>query len=357
VRSSWKELIASQKHGATRMAVVVCSKCGEENPEGLQLCKVCGSRTFVKLSSDRNADDYFRGETKESALALIRGRRETDRKTSTLWAWLPGLLLFPSWGVFALLLLLALAVTGSSDYFEINFNVLYYFVRNIAGILFAVLLGVFVFRLVKRINDHLEREQRLRSKLMAFVRISAKPQGGEQKIIDELLRLSAYDGQALTYEKKHNEVLWGFGLTLLCLPGPTIGLLQGLVYGPHLSLVHPGQIFFVFTYLWSSSNLWAFIAFLYLVESLMRTIYTHEMRWKGFENSISIALRRLDVYPRLTTHVSEVRERNFLLYLFFTIITFGFFQIYWLYVFIKDMNTHLENQGHFEDELAMVLRS
>lgn len=109
-------------------------------------------------------------------------------------------------------------------------------------------------------------------------------------------------------------------------------------------------------YLWSYYSVLAFAVFLYLVASLMRTIYTHEMRWKGFENSISIALRRLDVCPRLTTRPSEISERNFTLYLFFTIITFGFFQTYWLHAKIKDMNTHLESQGHFEDELTGVLK-
>ena len=339
------------------MVAVVCSRCGEENTGGWTFCPVCGSKGFVKIPSGRSAEEYFRGDARESALALIKGRRVTDKRTSTLWAWIPGLLLFPTWGVLAILLLLVLADVSSSNYFESSFNVLHYLVRNIGGILFAFLLGSFVFLFVRRINDHLEREQRLRSKLMAFVRISAKPQGGEQKIIDELLNLSAYDGQALTYEKKHNEVLWGLGMTLLCLPGPILAILQTLAYGENFSMDYPGQIIFVFSYLWSSSNLLAFIVFLYLAGSLMRTIYTHEMRWKGFENSISIALRRLGVYPRLTTRPSDIRERNFMLYLFFTIITYGFFQIYWIYAMIKDMDAHLESQGHFEDELTAVLKS
>jgi len=51
-----------------------------------------------------------------------------------------------------------------------------------------------------------------------------------------------------------------------------------------------------------------------------------------------------------------MKERSMMLYAVLTVITFGLFGIYWLYVLIDDPNKHFVRQEAVEDALKKALQ-
>ncbi len=49
-------------------------------------------------------------------------------------------------------------------------------------------------------------------------------------------------------------------------------------------------------------------------------------------------------------------DRNFWLYLLFSVLTLGLFSIWWLYVIFRDGNVHTQNDAFMEDQLLNALR-
>ncbi len=110
--------------------------------------------------------------------------------------------------------------------------------------------------------------------------------------------------------------------------------------------------------------LWALIQFIpyvggilliYVYHFLNRDFFMHEIREDAFLEGISRLLSDAGIdfnYIRF----SYVRDRNTILYLILTLITFGFFVLYWVYTLTKDPNNHFMEHRKWEDQLLNALR-
>ena len=329
----------------------VCPNCGAEAPKESVFCPLCGSRFGAFRVIPDQAHEKPIGSLRNDIKANIEQGRTTDKRISTIWSVIPLLILIPTM-VSYLWVLVFLSLNTDFGYWDSD---VYYFFRSlmppILRVLFAVLAGILLYRLLKRLNRHMDREESLRANVMAYLRALAQPSGREIEMINELLRMSAYDGQASTYEKRLNPATWAWGVALL-FAIPTV--IQFAIYIP-LTVIGEGSIWFVFALLFYAVvvaiGIGALVSLIYLALHITRTAYTHELRWRGFATSTVAALRRLGYYVETPEHLGNLKERSVAVYAVLTVLTLGFFSIYWLYAVIDDPNKHFDEQMQFEMKL------
>lgn len=112
-----------------------------------------------------------------------------------------------------------------------------------------------------------------------------------------------------------------------------------------------------------SAMLWAILsAFLspaiwYVWYFLMKDFYKHERREDGFWEDVCRALDISGIKLSVPRRTAPMPIRSFALYLILTIITVGFFGIYWLYTLLKDPNQHFVYHTQIEDSLLSTLET
>jgi len=338
------------------MAMWACGRCGRENDDPSRFCQYCGAAHHTGIAANENLDGLQPESIKRRLAESIYMRRQTDRWIFPGWALIPLLFIASSMGIYVLAILDGFLQTDGDYDLMTHF---YVWGRNVLVVIFGILLGLLIYRLLSRINMHIYREERLRAELMGLLRASARSQGKEQEIIGELLQLSAFDGQATVYEKKLSPRRWGWGMALLFVGG---AVLQTTVYA-WMMMMFEWRMYN--DWLWIVLSIGSFLLVLiaiavvvllfYVAVHLTRAIHAHELRWHGFTASASLAMKRLGLAIDTPMNVPAVKERSIVLYAVLTIVTLGFFGIYWLYALIVDPNRHFKSQRDFEDKLLKSL--
>jgi len=109
--------------------------------------------------------------------------------------------------------------------------------------------------------------------------------------------------------------------------------------------------------LWAILSAFIFPAAWYVWYFLMKDFYKHERREDGFWEDIGRILGKSGIKFSVPRRTEPLPERSFALYLILTIITLGFFGIYWLYVLLKDPNQHFIYHLQTEDQLLSSLET
>lgn len=109
--------------------------------------------------------------------------------------------------------------------------------------------------------------------------------------------------------------------------------------------------------LWAILSAVTGLATWYVWYFLMKDFYKHERREDGFWEDISRMLDKLGIKFSVPRRMETLPDRSFVLYLILTIVTFGFFGIYWFYVLLKDPNQHFRYHVQIEDQLLTTLES
>jgi hypothetical protein len=109
--------------------------------------------------------------------------------------------------------------------------------------------------------------------------------------------------------------------------------------------------------LWAILSAFLFPAIWYVEYFLMKDFYKHERREDGFWEDIGRALDKTGIKLSVPRRTAPMPERSFALYLILTIITAGFFGIYWLYTLLKDPNQHFVYHMQIEDPLLSTLET
>lgn len=109
--------------------------------------------------------------------------------------------------------------------------------------------------------------------------------------------------------------------------------------------------------LWAILSVVTGLALWYVWYFLMKDFYKHERREDGFWEDISRLLDKCGIKFSVPRRMETLPERSFVLYLILTIITLGFFGIYWLYVLLKDPNQHFRYHIQIEDQLLSNLET
>ena len=106
-----------------------------------------------------------------------------------------------------------------------------------------------------------------------------------------------------------------------------------------------------------SAALWAILTFitgiaaLYIFYFLMKDFFKHERKEELFFEDLNRALITAGLTMNLPRRTVPIPDRSFILYFILSLITFGIFQIYWLYVLLEDPNNHFRQQAMIEDTI------
>jgi hypothetical protein len=283
-------------------------------------------------------------------LSLIDRRDATDRRMSIFWAAIPAC--FLSMVVFTILSYIRAAFDLYGHGWDEWVSDVYIASYLVGLPLFGILFGLMTYKMINRLNMHTNREDTLRAAVMSYLRGAAGSAGKEQQIVTELLQMSAFDGQAVTYEKKHNPRTWALGIALLLMGYPVYALFALFL---HSTMDGAFAVFMLISLLASLTQILSLIASAYIVNSMMRTAYTHDVRWRGFTTSTMLALHRLGKTDSNMWRHAPVKDRSMILYVIFAIVTAGFFLFYWFYVLVDDTNKHFKQQHLFEDMLKKIV--
>ncbi len=180
-------------------------------------------------------------------------------------------------------------------------------IAALTGLVSLVLLAYLEYMLITRRNNHFKRQSRFYDDLIAYIKSLSSKKGVDAEVGLSSLERTVSEMKADETEK--NAILW--------------------------VILHAAV---------------QFIPLLYVLYFLGRDFRLHERREDGLiEDSnkileslgVSVGVRRLNPIP----------ERSFVLYLILTMLTFGLFGIYWLYILITDPNNHFKHHIQYEDEL------
>jgi hypothetical protein len=326
-----------------------------ENIKETSSCGFCGGDLRKFSLSPPAEESSAPNDPADEIISLVGSRRSTDRKMTRLWAIIPVGVLSITLGY----ILQAIRIMSFPyDHWDYDWLDVFYAGSLIVGLpLFGVLFGAMVYKMIKRINLHTRREDALRAATMAYLRTTAGSAEKEQQILTELLRMSAFDGQALAYEKKHKPAQWAAGITLLFLAYP---MYFGIIIIAHALIDDPwgsfriSMFFSLFSY---GMMLVTLVASAYIVNFFMRTIYTHDFRWNGFTTTTMMVLHRLGKIESNRWEHRPLKERSMIKYAIITILTGGIFLFYWFYALVDDPNKHFEQQHAFEDMLKEVVKA
>ncbi len=184
----------------------------------------------------------------------------------------------------------------------------------VAGSLFLLLyiasiaVGIYVlYKLITRRNDHFRRTHKLYD---TIVNLLKEKEGSTAEIVE--MESIVYDMKNEETEK--NAVLWVV-LTVL------IGIL------------------------------WFYIA-----HFLNKDFRKHELRERRLISLINNVLRKHGA-PGIVKFEEKVPDRSTLLYIVLTIITLGFFGLYWIYTLAKDPNEHFKQHRVVENQLVGFLEN
>lgn len=331
--------------------MVVCPFCGRSVNDQARFCEFCGSQ--LDAGYDFVEEIPTKEKAEEKIKAALADRQRTDRKIPPIWAviaFLPILISSLSYSLLQVLLYLL-----GLDIYDVR--VVYLIVRPFTFLFLATALGYLTYLMLSRLNKHIEREEKLRAALISYIRHRSSEAGEDKQMIPGLLRLSSYDGQARVYEKKLSEGRWSIIVFAILWLEAVPSLYQGaatlLNDTPHSSF----GFYVGYSIIASFAMIILLIVLAFLASHMMRTIYTHDLRWTAFVNSLRPAMRLVGkemTFPQIS---SPLKERSVVLYAILTLITFGLFAIYWLYVLLKDPNTHFAAHELTEFAIETAIKS
>jgi len=258
-------------------------------------------------------------------------RPQTDKQMSTLWVLLPfsnlvlglvmavigtvrvldalatffaNILTFPPGKTPDTTITPGLGIFGSSTLFGYLW---------IWSIVLSVLSAYLVYELVSRRNKHFMRQRGLVSYLLARLKPEVSGRGSDVEIPFALLERKNRD--AAIEEPERSAII-----------------LAILVFIPLVNI----------------------FAWLYTFYYLTKDFHDHERGENTMVEDLARMFERLGA-PLTIHRIDPIPERSLTLYILLTILTFGIFGIYWLYVVINDPNKHFRYHVDFENQLASRL--
>lgn len=311
-------------------------------PEDAKYCGVCG-KPLVAPAQTATATSPLPLLSKEDFSGLRKNvelRAKTDVMLSTSWILLPVISYILN-GIF-IFLFISLASLGlfsgveSAAPFSLRPTVIgvprqppirpfipglssavsgLFLTSILAGVIAAILYLVLVYRLLNRRNQHFNRHELLDMELLGAVWAIVEGKGVAHR--DRYNSLLHDVRAASVWEKEKPAFLWALLILI-----PYIGI----------------------------------ISLLYVLYSLTRDFQAHERR----ESTLLANVKNLlppDVPLTIARRTKPLRQRNFWLYLVLSIVTLGFFTLYWFYILIKEPNTHFAEHKNWEDQLLSSLDS
>jgi len=237
-------------------------------------------------------------ETHKATISeAVRMRGETDRIVSPLWMLAPLLSIVVS----IVMMILGLLISPEAM-----------LLLALVGSIIAIVIAVYpLYLLIKRRSAHFRRDATLRSGIIEYLKARAASQ--KVGIDSEVATMNVVHSESLGEEREKSAVVW------IVLSIVTLGILG-----------------------------------IYVLYFLTKDPPNHDHRQLAFMQQAQSAASKLGVTMVVPTWKS-LPDRSFFLYFVLTIVTAGFFGIYWYYVLFKDFNEHFKAQWVFEDQLVSTI--
>ena len=248
---------------------------------------------------------------------LMMVKRYVDEAEKTdyimpLWLpFLPAILAIPSSFLFLYIIIVA---STHKEVMEEDGAVALAGLVSVAGSLFFLLyiasiaVGIYVlYKLITRRNDHFRRTHKLYDTIISLLK---EKEGSTAEIVE--MESIVYDMKNEETEK--NAVLW-----------VVLTILIGIVW-------------------------------FYIAHFLNKDFRKHELRERRLISLINNVLRKHGT-PGIVKFEEKVPDRSTLLYIILTIITLGFFGLYWIYTLAKDPNEHFKQHRVVENQLVGFLEN
>lgn len=199
------------------------------------------------------------------------------------------------------------------------------FVLNIA-------IAYMIYKLVQRRNTHFSRQTLLYEDLTSVAEELVAIKGAQMEARISLNNLDRTAREARVYEPEKSAVLW----VMLTLAGTSL---------PTATLIATS----------TGAGLLPLLAVLYVYYFLMKDFYRHERREDQFIRDLLGAFAISGLNVSLPHRNPPLPERSFALYLVLSVVTVGFFWVYWVYVLLNDPNNHFRQQMMIEDTIMAQL--
>jgi uncharacterized protein DUF4234 len=199
---------------------------------------------------------------------------------------------------------------------------------------FVVNIGIayMIYRLVQRRNTHFARQNLLYEDLTSAAEELATKKEVQMNASIGLNALGRIAREARVYETEKSAALW-IMLTLAGTSLPSAALLAAP----------------------TGTGLLPLLAVLYVYYFLMKDFYKHERREDQFIRDLLGALTVSGLSVTLPYRNPPLPERSFALYIVLSVVTAGFFWVYWIYVLLNDPNNHFRQQMLIEDTIMAQL--
>jgi len=253
----------------------------------------------------------------------VRMRAETDSMMSIAWIiiYLLPIIAAIVWVAVFIVAMISLLVTvtptpppgqqiDTTLFVPLFASIAFLYLLVIISLIMSLIL---IYKLVKRRNTHFKRQIFLSEDIVATVKAIATKKAADVEVV--LASCDRTVREAKAEETEKNAVLWAI-----------LSAITGL----------------------AAWYVWYF---------LMKDFYKHERKEDGFWEDISRVLDKCGVKFSVPRRTESMPERSFALYLILTIITFGWFGIYWIYVLLKDPNQHFTYHTQIEDPLLSTLET
>lgn len=201
------------------------------------------------------------------------------------------------------------------------------------GFILNILFAYVLYRLVRRRNTHFGRQSMLYEDLEKAAREVSGKKGIDVSV--QLNNLNLLRREAQLDETPRDPVLWSVILVFAAGFANTFSSFN-LTGGP------------VSTF---GAALIPAFAMYYVYYFLMKDMFRHERREDWFFAEFTRIFAALGVNIAFPQRLSPIPDRSLIVYIILTIITVGFFGVYWVYVLISDPNNHFRYQSMVEDTI------
>ena len=204
----------------------------------------------------------------------------------------------------------------------------------IVAFVLNIVIAYVIFRLVRRRNTHFTRQNLLYEDLTSAAEELVTKKGVRTEAAIGLNNLDRIAREARAYEPEKSAALW----VMLTLAGTSL---------PSATLLGAQSGF----------GLLPFLAVWYVYYFLMKDFFRHERREDQFIRELLGVLAVSGVQISLPYRNPPLSERSFAVYVVLSIVTAGFFWVYWVYVLLNDPNNHFRQQAMIEDTLMAQMSS
>ena len=324
-----------------------CGSCGRESPDSYKFCEFCGS-ILAKAIDLR--DSRLEGP-RQMVVRAIHERAKTDRIVSPLW-----IVVIILVEILALVLdvVLTFWYWNTSLPFDSPSSLSYTWIQTVTGLisfLATIIIAWFFYTLVKRQNDHYNREASLRIGVSSLIRAAAWSPERTNDVAPEMMAISMVERR----QEQHRSVwFWTFVILLPSIASVATSVGTQIYFGSDSSGEYYDMSTVALLIPSVAAALIALVLTLYMFYFLTQTMMEHDSRWNSFAYNSRRALSKLGFPTGRPYRVSRLPERSMVLYILLTIFT-GIFALYWMYVLAKDPNEHFKYQWEFEDNFMSAI--